>query len=69
MELLASLLTFFGLPHDVRARDVGITEIDCIKVHPEQKVCTVFCDIPMGWTLSGGMPKCPRRFGSASSRS
>ena len=50
MELPASLLTYFGLPHDVRARDVGITEIDGVRVHPDQMISVVFCAIPMGWT-------------------
>ena len=34
MEPPASPLTYFGLPHDVRARDVGMTEIDGVKAHP-----------------------------------
>ena len=52
MELPAELLTYFGLPHDVCARDVGISEIDGVKVHPDQMLSVVFCAIPMGWTHS-----------------
>ena len=66
MELPASLLTYFGLPHNVRAGDVGITEIDGVKAHPDQMLSVVFCAIPMGWTLFGGMPKCIGTSGATS---
>ena len=52
MELPAALLTYFGLPHDVRAKGLGISEIDGVKVHPDHMLSVVFCAIPMGWTHS-----------------
>ena len=52
MELPEKLLKYFGLPHDVRAGDVGVTHIDGVKIPPSTRIVPVFCAIPMGWTQS-----------------
>ena len=52
MQLLAALMTYFGLPYDVRAGDVGIKSLDGVAVPPWQRIVPVFAAIPMGWTHS-----------------
>ena len=55
MELLEKLLKYFGLPHGVRASDVGVTSINGIPNRPDECIVPVFCAIPMGWTLASGL--------------
>ena len=52
MQLPPDLMTYFGLPYDVRAGDVGITHINGIAVPPWQRIVPVFAAIPMGWAHS-----------------
>ena len=52
MELSAELMTYFGLPYDVRAGDIGIQSLDGKPVPPWQRLVPVFSAIPMGWTHS-----------------
>ena len=52
MQLPASLMTYLGLPYDVRAGDVGITHVDGVVVPPWQRIVPVFVAIPLGWTHS-----------------
>ena len=46
MELPGELLDYFGLPYDVRAGDVGITEIDGVPIPPWQLIVPIFAAIP-----------------------
>ena len=58
MQLPAELLKYFGPPYDVRACDVGVTQVwsnsvsNYIPVHPDTRIFPVFAAIPMGWTHS-----------------
>ena len=58
VQVPAELLKYFGLPYDVRAGDVGVTQVwsNCVSnyipVHPDTRIVPVFAAIPMGWTHS-----------------
>ena len=58
MQLPAELLKYFWLPCDVRADDVGVTQVwsnsvsNYIPVHPDTRIVPVFAAIPIGWTHS-----------------
>ena len=52
MKLPAELLTFFGLPYDVRVGDVGVKMIDGQVIEAGRRIVPVFAAIPMGWTHS-----------------
>ena len=47
MELPEKLLKYFGLPHDVRAGDVGITQLVGLTINPYTRIAQ--CPAPYPW--------------------
>ena len=47
MQLPAALMTYFGLPYDVRAGDAGIKSLDGVAVPPRQCIVPAFAAIPV----------------------